>query len=104
MRISTLGFVLLLTPMVLLAQFETGEVLGTITDKTGAVISKADVRLTNQATSIESETVTDEAGNYGFFNVKVGTYTVTVEHPGFTKFSTADVKVDVTARQRVDAK
>ena len=47
--------------------------------------------------------MTDEAGNYGFFNVKIGTYTITVEHTGFAKFTTPDVKVDVTARQRVDA-
>src|ERR1035438_10077482 len=104
MRISTLGFLLLLTPMALLAQFESGEVLGTVTDKTGSVVAKAEVTLTNQATSIESKTVTDEAGDYGFFNVKVGTYTITVQNPGFTKFTTADVQVDVTARQRVDAK
>jgi hypothetical protein len=104
MRISTLGMFLLLAPLSLMAQFETGEVLGTVRDNTGTPVPGASVTLTNQGTAIETKTITDEAGDYGFFNVRVGNYTITVEHPGFAKFSTADVKVDVTARQRVDAK
>ena len=58
--------------------------------------------LTNQDTGIEAKTTTDENGNYDFFNVKVGRYTITVEHDGFTKFTTTDVRVNVNARQRVD--
>jgi hypothetical protein len=102
MRISWLGLALFLTPMALLAQFETAEVLGTVRDSANMVISGATVTLTNQDTATETKTSSDEAGNYGFFNVKVGNYTITVEHPGFSKFNTADVRVDVTARQRVD--
>ncbi len=104
MRISTRGIFLLLTSLSLMAQFETGEVLGTVRDNTGAVVANAAVTLLSQDTAIETKTTSDEAGNYGFFNVKVGTYTITVEHAGFSKFTTADVKVDVTARQRVDVK
>ena len=95
---------MLLTSLSLMAQFETGEVLGTVRDNTGAVVANAAVTLLSQDTAIETKTTSDEAGNYGFFNVKVGTYTITVEHAGFSKFTTADVKVDVTARQRVDVK
>jgi len=104
MRILSLGMFLLLAPAALVAQFETAEVLGTVRDNTDALVVNASVTLTNQATGIETKTVTDEAGNYSFFNVKVGSYTITVEHAGFSKFTTADVRVDVTARQRVDAK
>jgi hypothetical protein len=104
MRIFSLGIALLLTPLALLAQFETAEVLGTVRDNAEAAVAGATVTLTNQDTAIETKTTSDEAGNYGFFNVKVGNYTISVEHSGFSKFTTADVKVDVTARQRVDAK
>ncbi len=103
MRIPSLGIVLLLAPLSLLAQFETAEVLGTVRDSSSSVVAGASVTLTSQDTNIETKTTSDEAGNYGFFNVKIGTYTITVEHPGFAKFTTPDVKVDVTARQRVDA-
>jgi hypothetical protein len=95
---------LFLAPAALMAQFETAEVLGTVRDNTDALVANANVTLINQDTAIETKTVTDEAGNYGFFNVKVGNYTITIEHAGFSKFTTTDVRVDVTARQRVDAK
>ena len=54
------------------AQFETAEVLGTVRDSADMAVANANVTLTNQDTAIETKTTTDEAGNYGFFNVKVG--------------------------------
>ncbi len=94
-------FVLLLAPITH-AQFETSEVLGTVRDPSGATVSKATVTLTNRGTGIETKTTTDDSGSYDFLNVKVGTYGFTVEQTGFTKFTT-EVRVDVEARQRVDA-
>ena len=85
------------------AQFETSEVLGTVRDPGQQVVPKATVTLTNQDTKAEAKTTSDAAGNYDFFNVKVGRYTVTVEAPGFSKFSSPDIAVAVNARQRVDA-
>jgi Carboxypeptidase regulatory-like domain/TonB-dependent Receptor Plug Domain len=95
-------FVSLLSAACLHAQFETSEVLGTVRDNTGGVVAKAIVTLLQQDTGIESKATTDENGNYDFFNVKIGRYTVTVEATGFTKFTTTDVMVNVEARQRVD--
>jgi hypothetical protein len=86
----------------LFAQFETAEVLGTVSDPSGRPIAKASVTLTNLDTGIQSKANTDENGNYDFFNVKVGRYSLVVEQAGFSKFSTSDVDVTVGARQRVD--
>src|SRR6516164_3777093 len=99
---NRLVLVCLTTATLLLAQFETAEVLGTVRDNTGSVVSKAAVTLLNQDTGTQAKVSTDADGNYDFFNVKVGRYAVTVEAPGFTKFATADVTVNVNARQRVD--
>ena len=99
---NKLVLVCLTTATLLLAQFETAEVLGTVRDNTGSVVSKAAVTLLNQDTGTQAKVSTDADGNYDFFNVKVGRYAVTVEAPGFTKFATTDVTVDVNARQRVD--
>lgn len=93
---------LFLAANALFAQFETAEVLGTVRDNTSSVVPKAQVTLLQQDTGIESKTTTDDNGNYDFFNVKVGRYTLTVEATGFTKFTTTDVAVNVNARQRVD--
>jgi hypothetical protein len=100
--ITTSVCLLLLGGASLLAQFESGEVLGTVRDATGSVVPKATVTLTNQDTGIAAKAATDDNGNYDFFNVKVGRYTVTVEATGFSKVSTPDVGVAVNARQRVD--
>jgi len=97
-------FVCLLAAASLLhAQFDTAEVLGTVRDASGAAVAKASVMLTNQDTGIQAKATTDENGNYDFFNVKAGRYTVSIEHPGFSKFSAPDILVNVNARQRVDA-
>ncbi len=84
------------------AQFDTAEVLGTVKDPTGGGVASASITLLNQGTGVEAKTTTDAAGNYDFFNVKVGRYTVTVEATGFSKASAADIDVAVGARQRVD--
>jgi hypothetical protein len=84
------------------AQFENGEVLGTVRDATGSVVARAAITLTNQDTNISAKSLTDDNGNYLFPNVKVGRYTVTAELTGFSKASATDVTVDVGARQRVD--
>jgi hypothetical protein len=86
----------------LYGQFETAEVLGTVHDPSGAGIPGANVTLTNLDTGIQATTTTAENGNYDFFNVQVGRYSVAAEHAGFSKFTTTDVRVTVNARQRVD--
>ncbi|MBV9223955.1 MAG: carboxypeptidase regulatory-like domain-containing protein [Acidobacteriaceae bacterium] len=84
------------------AQFETAEVLGTVRDNSGAIIPKATITLTNEDTGIAAKTVSDESGQYDFFNVQVGRYRITAEQTGFTKFVTEGIIVNVNARQRVD--
>lgn len=85
-----------------LAQFDTAEVLGTIRDSSGSVLTTASVTLTGQETGFEAKTQTDGNGHYAFSNVKIGVYTIGAEAPGFSKAQTKDVRINVNARQRVD--
>jgi hypothetical protein len=101
-RTTRLLAVLILFAFLALAQFETAEVLGTVRDATGAPVKGASVTLLNEETGIEMNVKSDESGNYNFFNVKVGRYTISAELAGFQKFTTTGVRVDVNARQRVD--
>ena len=84
------------------AQFDTAEVLGTVTDPSGAVLANVNIVLKNQDTGLEAKTATDDGGNYNFFDVKVGRYTITAQLTGFATFTATDVIVNVNARQRVD--
>jgi hypothetical protein len=98
----TLVFSFFLAGTLLFGQFDTAEVLGTVRDSSGAAIPKASVTLTNQDTGIQAKAATDDNGNYDFFNVRVGRYSIAVELTGFNKFTTTNVTVNVNARQRVD--
>ncbi len=93
--------VFLLAP-VAFAQFDTATVLGTVADSNGAAVAGATVTLRNTATGITAIARTDENGNYQFFNVKIGTYTVTAEASGFSKAAAENIQVTVNARQRID--
>lgn len=102
-RFPRVAAICVLAAASMFGQFETSEVLGTVHDGSQKAVANATVTLTNQDTGIAAKTNTDELGNYDFFNVKVGRYTITIEMTGFSKFSSADIAVNVNARQRVDA-
>lgn len=95
-------FALILAAAPLYAQFDTAEVLGTVRDKTGAVVPKASLTLLNVDTGIQAKASADDSGNYTFSNVKIGLYKVTAEAKGFSAEAASDVRVNVGARQRVD--
>src|SRR5213083_674611 len=82
-QLILLGILLVVTAPVAIAQFETASVLGTIRDTSGAVVPNAAVTLTNTRTSAVAATKTDIDGNYEFFNVRIGEYTVRASAPGF---------------------
>ena len=52
---------LLLAAPPFMAQFDTAEVLGTVRDNSGAVVSRANILLVNQGTGIQAKTVTGDA-------------------------------------------
>ncbi len=84
------------------AQFETATVVGTVRDTSGAVVPAAKVTLTNRATGVSVERMSDGNGNFEFFTVRIGTYLVSAEKDGFSIAVIDDVQVTVGARQRVD--
>jgi hypothetical protein len=79
------------------AQVDTGSVLGTITDQTGAIISGAKVTLTNQGTGVSLSTTTGSDGLYKFSPVKLGTYKLEVAFQGFQSAATSGVVVEIGA-------
>ncbi|MBV9294017.1 MAG: carboxypeptidase regulatory-like domain-containing protein, partial [Acidobacteriaceae bacterium] len=79
------AFSFLLLSTLALAQRDLGTVTGSITDAQGAAVPNAKVTITNDATGVASDTVTDNAGIYTRPTLNPGTYTVTVEAPGFQR-------------------
>ena len=76
-RALTVLAVLSLLAGVMWAQGGTGELIGLVTDPTGAVVSNAEITLTNSATGEKRTTVTTAAGTYRFPALPVvGTYSL----------------------------
>ncbi len=74
----------------------SGLVLGTVSDKAGAVVPDATVELLNTATNETKTTTTAAAGEYAFANVPPGMYTLKFSKAGFASITLANIKVDVT--------
>jgi hypothetical protein len=81
----------------------TADVLGTVTDATGAVVPNAVVTLTNVGTNVSTTTKSASNGDFIFPGVQLGTYTVKVDASGFSTFVAAPFTVAVGDRARVDA-
>ena len=62
----------------------SGEIGGTVTDASGAVIPSAPVNLTSSETGFNENTTTSTNGTFRFALVKPGTYTLTVTVKGFS--------------------
>jgi hypothetical protein len=84
------------------SQVGTATVRGSVRDQVQAVIPTARVTLTNTATNVARETLTNQAGLYTFPAMIPGAYRLTVEVPGMQKFegnlqvlTAQDVTVDV---------
>lgn len=65
------------------AQTITAAVTGTVTDPSGAVVSGAQVTATNTATSVSYPGTTNNEGVYYIRFLPIGTYTLTINTPGF---------------------
>jgi Carboxypeptidase regulatory-like domain len=65
------------------SQTGTGEINGTVTDQSGAVVPGAAITLRNQSTGVESNTSTTSKGVFHFLNVLPGTYVLKVQASGF---------------------
>lgn len=59
----------------------TGQISGSVTDPSSAVVPRATVKVVNVDTGVERTTVTTDAGTYAVPLLAPGTYTVTVAAP-----------------------
>jgi hypothetical protein len=84
------------------SQTDRGTITGTVADSTNAVIPGANVTATNTETTAKYETVSTETGNYTLTQLPVGVYAVTVELPGFKKYTRQGVTVLSSTTVRID--
>ena len=89
--------VMWLSSSLLNAQVDTGSILGTVSDPSGAIIHDANVTLTNEGTNSKLTTTAGTDGGYKFTPVRIGSYTVSASYPGFQTTEVRHVTVNVGA-------
>ena len=83
----------------------TGAITGTVEDPSGAFIANAEVRITNQDTSVLERSVkTGADGSFTAPLLPVGTYSVSVQAAGFAEGQFPNIAVRVTETTRMIAK
>src|SRR5881296_426533 len=83
----------------------SGTIQGTVTDKSGAVVSDAQVVAKSKATDSTRTTTTSDTGYYSFELLPVGFYTVMVSKTGFAGVAqTIEILIGQTATVNVELK
>ncbi len=78
----------------IMAQSNTGRLVGTVSDATG-VIAGATVSVKDSQSGKEKTFVTSDDGSFAVEQLDPGTYTVTITAQGHKTFSANDVKIDI---------
>src|SRR2546422_1437393 len=86
----------------LIAQVDRANIVGTVSDPSGANVEGAKVVIRNLATDQSVEVTTDSSGAYAANLLRIGTYSVTVERQGFKKAVEPSVEVGVNQVVRVN--
>ncbi len=86
------------------AQLDTGTIVGTVRDQSGAVVPGATVTATQESTATAASAVSTDKGQFVFPNLKIGTYSISAELPGFRKSVQTGIVLHVQERVDVEVK
>ncbi len=106
-RRYAIAFVLILfSALASYGQNSTGQIIGRVTDSTGAVVPGAKITITNTATGVAREDVSRASGDFSVSQLAPGPYKVKVEAPGFSSqvVDIAALQVNQTIKQDVSLK
>jgi len=94
-----IGLCVLLTVLALgvqvSAQVISGDLVGTVYDKSGSVVPNATVEALNVATGVKYAATTNESGEYRLTNLPVGTYNVSGQARDFATVTISSFKVEL---------
>jgi hypothetical protein len=83
--LALLVIALLIAPSLMAQSLVSGDLTGSVTDPSGAVVPNATVVLKNNATGAQHTTTTTSSGAYRFSLLPPGSYTVSASAQGFSK-------------------
>jgi len=100
--IGLIALLVVLTGSAAYAQLSTATLSGNVTDKSGAVIPNAQVRITNIDNGSVRNVTSNGSGLYTGPNLQSGNYAVEVSAPGFSSVEQKGVVLNVGAQQVLD--
>ncbi len=81
---------------------DTASITGTVSDPSGAAVANAQVKLTDPQQGVTREATANSDGEYLFAGLPIGTYTMTVEAPGFKRYQVTSLMLRVGQKARGD--
>jgi hypothetical protein len=85
-----------------LPQNVTGTIAGIVRDPSGGVVPSITITAINEGTQARFQTIADADGQYTIRAVPIGVYSLNAEAPGFKRFETQGVRLQVNEVARVD--
>jgi outer membrane receptor protein involved in Fe transport len=95
---------LLLVRTELWAQGTTADVLGTVTDASGAVLTGVGITVHNLDTGADYTSLTDKSGQYVVTSLPVARYSIKAVSPGFKTWTVPEVTLAIGDRLRQDVR
>jgi hypothetical protein len=107
MKLAPARFLAVLVPGLLnvaaaFAQNVTGSIAGVVRDPSSSVVASITVLAVNEGTGARFQAATDSDGQYTIRAVPIGVYSLSAEAPGFKRFETSGVRLQVNEVARVD--
>ena len=100
--LAKLSLLSLLTASAYAQLATTTSLVGTVSDTSGKSIPNAKITAVEAGTQDTYNTTTTEQGYYSIGFVRVGTYNITVECPGFQKVTQTGILVEINQTVRTD--
>ena len=93
-------FVLFAIPVMARAQAVSGTIYGVVRDPSQAAVAGASATVRNADTNYTRSSQTSPEGDFRFPSLPLGSYTLTVVHPGFGQFVQEGITLQVDQQAR----
>jgi Carboxypeptidase regulatory-like domain/TonB dependent receptor/TonB-dependent Receptor Plug Domain len=103
-KLIFLSSLLLFSSYPVLAQVDTGSIVGAVADASGASVAAASVTIEEETTGQKETQQSGNDGSYSFSPLKIGSYTLTVEKPGFKTSIQKHIQVTVQGHLAINPK
>ena len=99
-----LPFLLVLSSLSAFAQVDTGSIVGTVSDASGASVAGASLTISEETTGQTQTQTSSQDGSYSFSPLKIGSYTLKVEKAGFKVSIQKHIQVTVQGHLAINPK